>query len=221
MQIAVIQGEARSRGGRHANRRLRKRGLVPAIIYGHEQAPETVALSQHDLLLAIKRAQHVVKVAIGKQQKRYLLKDVQFDHLQHEPIHADLMRVNPKERVRISVGIEFRGEPHGVHEGGELILVMTDLDVQCPLASIPEALLVKIDHLGVGETLHVRDLELPEGITTHQNPEDVVATVRAKRGGLGGPAEEGAEAAAEEGGAEPEVIGRASKEEERAGEGEG
>jgi len=81
--------------------------------------------------------------------------------------------------------------------------------------------LVKIDHLGVGETLHVRDLELPEGITTHQNPEDVVATVRAKRGGLGGPAEEGAEAAAEEGGAEPEVIGRASKEEERVGEGEG
>jgi large subunit ribosomal protein L25 len=145
---------------------------------------------------------------------------VQFDHLQHEPIHADLMRVDPDERVRVNVAIEFRGEPHGVHEGGELIHVLTDLDIECPLVSIPEVLRVRIDHLGVGQTLHVRQLELPEGITTHHNPDDVVATVRAKRGGLE-EAEEEAEAEAEEAGAEPEVIGRAAKEEESQGEGEG
>jgi large subunit ribosomal protein L25 len=219
MEIAVIQGEPRAPGGRHANRRLRKRGLVPAIVYGHEQAPETIALSRHDLMLALDRARHVVKVAIGRKQTQYLLKDVQFDHLQQEPIHADLMRVDPNERVRVNVAIEFKGEPHGIHEGGELLHIRTDLDIECPLVAIPEMLRVRVDHLGVGQTLHVGDLELPEGVTTHHNADDVIATVRAKRGGLGGAAEEEAEEAPEEAGAEPEVIGRTAKEEESEGEG--
>jgi large subunit ribosomal protein L25 len=219
MEIAVIQGETRSTGGRHANNRLRRRGLVPAVVYGHDQPPETVALSRHDLLLAIEHAQHVVKVAIGKRKTQYLLKDVQYDHLQHEPIHADLMRVDADERVHVNVGIEFRGEPHGVHEGGELIHVLTDLEIECPLLNIPEVLKVKIDHLGVGQTLHVGEIELPEGVTTRHNRDDVVATVRAKRGGLTA-GEEEPEAVGEEAAAEPEVIGRVAKEEqEREGEG--
>jgi len=203
------------------NRRLRKRGLVPAIIYGHEQTPEPVALSRHDLLLALEHAQHVVKIAIDQQETQYLLKDVQFDHLQQEPIHADLMRVDPEERVRVNVAIEFRGEPRGIHEGGDLLHILTDLDIECPLLDIPEVFKVRIEHLGVGQTLHVRELELPAGITTHHNPEDVVATVRAKRGGLGAAAEEEeAKEAPKEAGAEPKVIGRvAAKEEESEGEG--
>ena len=145
---------------------------------------------------------------------------MQFDHLQQEPIHTDLMRVDLDERVRVSVAIEFRGEPHGIHEGGDLLHILTDLDIECPLLSIPEVLRVRIDHLGVGQTLHVRELELPEGVTTHHNPEDVVVTVRAKRGGLGAAAEEEeAEEAPKETGAEPEVIGRTPKEEEREGGG--
>ena len=220
MQFAVIQGETRQPGGRHATRQLRKRGLVPAIVYGHGQTPETIALSQHDLLLALDHAQHVVKVAIDQQETQYLLKDVQFDHLQQDPIHADLMRVNPDERVRVNVAIEFKGEPHGVHEGGDLLHILTDLDIECPLLNIPEVLKVHIEHLGVGQTLHVGEIELPEDVTTHHKPDDVVATVRAKRGGLGTAAEEEeAEAAPEEGGAEPQVIGRTGKEEGSEGEG--
>jgi large subunit ribosomal protein L25 len=218
MQTATIQAEPRKPGGRHANNRLRRRGLVPAVIYGHELPPETVALSRHDLLLALEHAQHVVKVALDNQETQYLLRDVQFDHLQHLPVHADLMRVDPDERVTVKVGIEFRGEPRGIHEGGELIHVLTDLDIECPLLNIPEMLRVRIDHLGVGETLLVGEIELPEGVMTPHNPDDVVATVRAKRG-VGVEEEEEAELVTEEAGAEPEVIGRPPKEEESEGEG--
>lgn len=217
MQIALIQGETRNPGGRHANERLRRRGLVPAVIYGHDQPPETVALSRHDLLLALDHAQHVIKLAIDKQQTQYLLKDVQYDHLQHEPIHADLMRVDPDERVEVKVGIEFRGEPKGIHEGGELIQVLTELDIECPLLNIPELLRLKIDQLGVGEALHVREVELPEGVTTPHSPDDVIATVRAKRGVA--VEEEEVEVPPEKEAAEPEVFGRTTKEEEREGEG--
>jgi large subunit ribosomal protein L25 len=212
MQAAIIQGEKREPGGRHANERLRRRGQVPAVIYGHEQPPETVALSRHDVLLALDHGQRVVRLVIDGQETQYLLKDVQYDHLQHLPIHVDLMRVDPSERVEVKVAIELRGEPHGVHEGGNLIHVLTDLDVECPLLNIPETLRVKIDHLGVGDALHVRDIDLPAGVTTRHNPDDVIATVHAKRG-IPTEEEEEAEAPPEEGAAEPEVIGRAGKEE--------
>jgi large subunit ribosomal protein L25 len=220
MQIATIEGEKRKPGGRNANNRLRKRGLVPAVIYGHDQPPQTIAISRHDLLLALEHAQHVVKVAVGKQKAQYLLKDIQYDHLHQTPIHADLMRVDRDERVHVNVAIEFRGEPHGVHEGGELIHVLTDLDIECPLVTIPETLRVRIDHLGVGQALHVSELELPEDVTTRHHPDDVVCTVRAKRGGLAAGEEEEAEAEEEEAGAEPEVIGRTAKEEGSEGKGE-
>jgi len=131
-----------------------------------------------------------------------------------------LMRVDADERVTVKVGIEFRGEPHGLHEGGELIQVLTDLEIECPLLDIPEALKVPVDHLGVGQALRVGEIELPEGVTTPLNPDDIVATVRAKRGGLATEEAE-PEAAAEEGGAEPEVIGRTAKEEGGESGGEG
>lgn len=219
MQFANVQGEKRKPGGRSANNRLRRRGLVPAVIYGHAKTPEAVALSRHDLELALEHAQHVLKVKIDNQETQLLLKDVQYDHLQSTPIHADLMRVDPNERVHINVAIEFRGEPHGVHEGGDFIPIKTDLDIECPLVEIPEVLKIKVDHLGVGQVLHVSELELPEGITTRHNPDDVVATVRAKRGGLDTGGEEAGESEGGEGAAEPEVIGRTAKDEEREGEG--
>ncbi len=216
MHIAKIEGETRKPGGRSVNRRLRKRGLIPAVVYGHGETPDTLALSKHDIELALEHASHVIKVTVDNQEVQYLLKDVQYDHLQQEPIHADLMRVSADECVRISVAIEFRGEAHGVHEGGDFIAILTDLDIECPLNEIPEALKIKIDHLGVGQTLHVGDLELPAGITTHHKADDVVATVRAKRGGLGAEEEE-IEVEGETTGDEPQVIGRAAKDEESEG----
>jgi large subunit ribosomal protein L25 len=217
MEAAVIQGETRKPGGRHANNRLRKRGLVPAVIYGHELPPDTVALSQHDLVLALEHAQHVVRLTVDGKETQYLLKDVQFDHLQHLPIHADLLRVDPDERVVVKVALELRGEAKGIHEGGDLIQVLTELEVECSLLNIPDVLRPRVDHLGVGDTLQVHEVELPQGTSTPHSPDDVVATVHAKRGVA---VEEGeVEVAAEEAEGEPEVIGRTAKEEEREGEG--
>ena len=215
MHIATIEGEIRKTGGHHANHRLRKRGLIPAVVYGHGEEPETLALSRHDLEQALEHALHVIKVSIDGQETQYLLKDVQYDHLQQYLIHADLMRVNPDERVRIKVGIEFRGEPHGVHEGGDFIAIMTDLDIECPLSDIPEMLKIKVDHLGVGETLHVKEIEFPHGVTTYHRPDDVVATVRSKRGVTAEAVAEAEDETVEDSaGGEPEIIGRGPRESE-------
>lgn len=215
MEIPSIRGEMRQPGGRHANERLRRRGLVPAVIYGHNEPPAAVALSRHDLVLALQHMKHVVRLNVGGQNTQYLVKDVQYDHLQKDPIHVDLMRAAQGERVHVKVALELKGEPIGIHEGGELVHLITDLEVECPLDEIPEVLYHNVKGLALGHVLHVKDLELPAHVKARHAPDDIVALVRPRRG-VGVEAEE-AIAAEAEGAAEPEVIGKGPKEEEGEG----
>lgn len=214
MDIAAIKGETREPGGRHVNERLRRRGLVPAVIYGHGNAPETVALSRHDLELALEHLTHVIKLKVGGKVTQYLVKEVQYDHLQHKPIHVDLMRVDVKERVRVKVPIELRGTARGCAEGGDLVQVISDLDVECPLLEIPESLRVRVDHLALNEALHVSEVTLPEHVTALHKPEDIVAVVHPPRGMTSAEIDalEGEESESTE---EPEIIGKGSKEESK------
>jgi len=216
MDIATIQGEPRKPLGHHGNKRLREQGLIPAVIYGHGQANELVSLSLHDTQIALQHMQHVVKLRLGDREQQYLIKAIQYDHLQQTPIHVDLMRVDVTERVQVKVAIELRGRPKGTAEGGTLVSVLTELDVECELRNIPEGIRVKVDHLGLNEMLKVRELEVPPGVKVLNNPDDIVAVVHPPRGTT---AEELGEAAAE-GAAEPEVIGKGLKEEAEGEAGE-
>lgn len=215
MEVAVIRGETRQPGGRHHNERLRRRGLVPAVIYGHGQAPETVALSLHDTLLALQHVAHVISLRIDGHEQQYLIKDVQFDHLQQTPIHVDLMRVSRDERVQVRVPVELRGTPRGVHEGGTLVHVLPELEVECLLLEIPEAIRAHVEHLGLNEMLHVREIPLPASVKVLHRPDDIVAIVHPPRGITAAETEEAAAAAAAAS-AEPEVIGRGPREQAEA-----
>ena len=215
MEIASIQGEKREPAGRHACERLRRRGLVPGVVYGHNRPPETVAVSRHDLMLALEHLQHVIRLEIGGKRKQYLIKDVQYDHLQKEPIHVDLMRVSLKERVHVKVALELKGEPRGTHEGGVLVQLISDLDVECPLTAIPEVLYQNVKELGLAEALHVKDLELPPNLKPVPGPDEIVAIVRPRRGVSVAAAEE--EEAVKEASAGPEVIGKGPQETEAEG----
>jgi large subunit ribosomal protein L25 len=211
MDIPSIRAESRAAGGRHANERLRRHGMVPGVIYGHNTPPALVALSRHDLILALEHMKHVVQVDVESPGTNYLVKDVQFDHLQKEPIHVDLMRVSRDERVEVRVALVLKGEPKGIHEGGELVHLISDLEVECPLNEIPEVLYHNVKDLELGMTLHVKDLELPPDVKPLHEPDDVIALVRTRRGVT---AEEAAAAVAAEGaaGTEPEVIARGKEE---------
>ena len=209
MDIATIQGETRTLGGRHANDRLRRQGLVPAVIYGHGKDPEYVSLSRHDIELALAHLQHVVQLKVGGREQQYLIKDVQYDHLQKTPIHVDLMRVDPNERVRVKVAIELRGTPAGTLKGGTLVQVLAEAEIECLLLKIPESIRARVDHLELNDPLHVRDIEVPPDVKILHSPDDIVAVVHPPRATVT-PA---AEAAAPAEGAEPEVISKGVKEE--------
>ncbi len=216
MEIGIVKGEARQPGGRSVNRRLRRRGFIPSVVYGHGEKPETLAVSLHDLELCLGHKAHVIKVQAADSEQQYLIKDVQYDHLQKTPIHVDLLRVDPDERVTVKVSIELRGTAVGTHEGGTLVQVLTDLELECLLTNIPESLRPSVAELALSESLHVKDLELPQGAKALHADDDVVAVVRAPRGGADEetPVVEDEEAD----GKEPERIGRTAKEaEEKTG----
>ncbi len=214
MEIATVQGETRQPGNRHAGKHLRAKGLIPGVIYGHGQEPEHIALSQHDLELALEKSAHVINFKVGAQEKQYLVKDVQFDHLQKAPIHVDLMRVDVNERVQVSVPIDFRGTPVGVAEGGSLLHVLSELEIECLVLQIPDAIRVRVDGLVMNQSLHVSEIEVPENVKVLNAPTDIVAVVQPPRA-------EAAATVAVEGeatGTEPEVITKGKAEEEEGAE---
>lgn len=209
MEVAKIPGQKRTVSGAKANHRLRQSGWLPAVIYGHGEAPETVALSKHELVLALDRNAHLIEVQVDGKAEQYLLKEVQYDHLQIDPIHADLMRVDLDERVEVQVAINTKGHAAGVKAGGELTQYMADITLECRVTAIPEEIEIDISGLEIDDQIAVGDLKLPEGVTTDVEPHELVVAVRPKR-----EADEEEEAGAEgEAQAEPELIGRQAPEE--------
>ena len=209
MEIAQLQAETRPGRGTRAARRLRRQGKLPGVVYGHGELPENVAIGEHDLENLLGHGSHVLQLNVNGKTKQVLIKAVQFDHLGVKPIHVDFMRVDLNERVRVSVPLEFRGTPIGTHEGGILEHELVDLEVDCLVTEIPEVIRVNVAELGLGDALHVRELELPPDVHAVSGPEVIVCAVRAKKAA----AEVVEVVAAEAAPAEPEIIGRKEKEE--------
>src|SRR3954463_5492591 len=120
-----IQAEARdpqkNKGtGTRVARRLRTQGRIPAIIYGHKQAPVPVTLARVDVVQMIKRASHIAELRVGELTEMVLVREIQWDHLGKEIIHLDFSRVSADESIETEVRIELHGTPPGLAEGGIL-----------------------------------------------------------------------------------------------------
>jgi len=216
MKIITIKGEARTSLGSKHMRKLRAAGKLPAIMYGHGEAPEAVALLDHDVEVALAHGARMLQVDIKGSVKPYLIKAVQYDHLSTTPIHMDLARVDLNERVTVRVGIELRGTPKGIAEGGMIDQAISSIEVECLVTEIPDTLHPLVTHLGMNDSLLVKDLPLPSGVTALIDGTRAVCTIRKMAEEVVAPvagAVEGAEAVAE-----PERIGRIKKEEPGEGE---
>jgi large subunit ribosomal protein L25 len=215
METTSLKSEQRKAEGTRKARALRKAGMLPVVIYGHGEPPESIALNQHDVEIALKHGARTLKVELRGEAKPYLIKEVQYDHFADTPIHMDLARVDLNERVRVKVGIELRGVPKGVAEGGVLDQSMGQIEVECLVTDIPDTLHPIVTHLMLGESLYIKNLQLPTGVVAIADPDDRIATVRKiLEVAPVAPPVEGEEAAV----AEPERIGRIRKEEEPAEE---
>src|SRR5262249_5739958 len=144
--------------GTRVARRLRQQGKIPAIVYGHKQAPVPVVVSRDAVWEMIKRSTHLAELSFNGSTETVLVRDVQWDHLGKEIIHLDFARVSADESIETEVRLEFRGHAPGVAEGGVLEVLTHALRVTCRAGAIPEAIRVDVSQLGLHQALHAKDV---------------------------------------------------------------
>jgi large subunit ribosomal protein L25 len=226
MEDLVIEVERRESRGKEANRKLRQRGIIPAVVYGggREPVPVTVDRQAVTELFRQEKGRNTVfllKMRGTKQERHALLVDAQTDPLTGHYIHLDFIRVMKGQLVKVEVPVILDGEAEGVKVGGFLNWVRRSLHVECDAQAIPESVHVDVSSIGLGEHLTAGEAQLPEGVALRDDPQTVIVTIE-KQGIKVAEAEAEEEeeaAAAEEEPAEPELI-RRGRPAERGEEGE-
>lgn len=199
----VLKAEARKRVGKGSSRELRRNGLIPAVIYGDKKEPIAIAVSYKDIFYKIHGGGFRTTLAtIDLDGKKYnvLPKDYQLDPVRDFPLHVDFLRVSAKSVVEVNVPVQFINEEKcpGIKLGGVLNVVRHEIEVQVPANAIPDALVVDLEGLEIGSTIHFSSINVPEGVTpVIQDRDFTVATLMAPAG-LKSDSDEDEEAAAEE-----------------------
>lgn len=193
-----------SRGKRHA-RRLRGKGTVPAVLYGHGEANLSLAVPAEELQAVVRHGARVVDL-VGAVSEKAFLRDLQWDTFGVAVLHVDFSRVSADEKVEVEVAVDLRGESPGVKDGGVVSQFVHQVKVECLVTAIPDRLHLSVNELKLGDALTAASIELPSGATL-VSPGELVIVQCLK------PKEEVEEAAPAAEGAEPELIGRKAEEE--------
>ncbi len=172
----LLKAEIRERTGSKHAERVRNRGRIPAIVYGHKREPTAISLDAHDFAEGLHHGHRLMDIQIGRRKEKMIVKDVQYDYLGKDIIHADLMRVDVSETVKVAVPIELKGVAKGTHEGGVIEEHIDRLEIECKVTDIPESIVISVKDTGVGDSLHAGDVKLPEGVRLVTPPETLVVT---------------------------------------------
>ena len=175
-QRAVIKAEIRTTLGTKDASRLRDKGMLPAIVYGHKKEPVAISFDLHGFVENLHHGHRLFDAELGGKAETVLVKDIQYDYLGKNVIHADLVRVNLEEMVTVSVSIEIRGISKGSHEGGIIDEHLDHLEIECKVVDIPDSLPVVVKELGVGDSVHAGDVELPADVKLVTDPKALVLT---------------------------------------------
>jgi large subunit ribosomal protein L25 len=179
-------------------RRLRDQGKVPGNVYGAGKNGSTlIAVDEKELLALLRRHPNAVLdlELDGSGKKPVMVAGVQRDPLTRHVLHIDLREIDLKTPVRTHAPLEPVGEAPGEQEGGIVQMLLHELEIECLPADIPEEIPVDVSGLGLGDSLTVRDLNIPPGVTVRTDPSLVVVTVLVPRNEDAGPGEPEADAA--------------------------
>ena len=205
MKEAEVNAQVREGLGTREAKRLRRQGFVPAVIYGKGMEPVHVALKVRDAERLLAEGARLVKVRVDGQEYDTVLQDVQYDHLNERILHLDFHKVELTERVRMTVLVELKGEPK---PGGVLEKHLDEVEIEAVAAKAPDKIVVDVSGLDFGDVVHIKDLQVPEGVKLLEEPDEVVVSLMAPT------AEEEEAEEAEEEEREPELVQKRKKKEE-------
>jgi len=179
----TLPAEARDRAGKGASRALRREGRVPAVVYGEKKEPLSIHVEEN-LLSKMLSTGHfmnsVVMIDFKGKPQRTLPKTVDFHPVTSRPIHVDFLRIGEHTKVHVAVPMRFDDEEQspGLKRGGVLNVVVHELELVCDAASIPNEIHLSLAGLEIGDSIHIGQVKLPDGVTPANTEEDfTVATI--------------------------------------------
>ena len=167
-EIPTLSAEPRARVGKGATRATRRAGRVPGIIYGDNKEPVLISLEPRELSRALASRSFLatlVDVKVDGAVHRTLPRDVQYHPATDAPLHVDFMRVGSHARVTVTVPVVFINPEMspGIRRGGILNIVRHGIELDCPVDAIPDQLVVELNGLEIGDSIHISRVIVPEG----------------------------------------------------------
>ncbi|MBN2412305.1 50S ribosomal protein L25 [candidate division KSB1 bacterium] len=199
--------KTRKEKGKQYTKKLIREGKIPGVYYfrGKENIPFIVEQKQVQSLAGHESGLITVNVD-GKEEKKCIIREIQFDPINAKPIHVDLMGILLTEKVTVAVPVHLIGTPVGVkNSGGILQHIIREIEIQCLPADIPQHIEVDVTNLDIGDSAHISEIKLDK-VEILGEDEMVIATVGAPR--------IAEEVVTEEVTAEPEVISKGEEEDE-------
>ena len=198
----VVNAVAREDEGKGASRRLRREGLVPAVLYGGDKRRKPVAISVHNNEL-VRQLQEdafyssILTLKLNDKEERVILKDLQRHPSKPAVLHADFQRVDSSQPIHTKVALHFvnaETSPAVKLSAAVISHVLNELDVSCLPGQLPEFIEVDLANLEAGQSIHVNDLKLPEGVTALTHGQNLtIVTSSIPRGAVAAEAEANAE----------------------------
>lgn len=185
MKVVAFKRELQGTG---ASRRLRKAGQTPGILYGGTASPVAISLDHNALYHALKKEvfhASILDLEIDGVVEKVLLRDFQVHAYKQLVLHADFQRVDANHKIHVKVPLHFTNEdisPAVKLHAAVISHVMVDLEISCLPADLPEFIVADLAHLDAGQSLHVKDIPLPKGVTAiihGDNPTVAIATIPA------------------------------------------
>ncbi len=168
----------RELGKRSELKRKRREGFIPVEIYGKDVENYHGYIKAKDLENLLREGgTFLIEIETNGKRRVCVLKDIQYGWLGDNPIHVDLYDISNVTDLEVEVPIEFVGTPVGVTEGGTFEAIMHTLTIKAKPQSIPEKIVVDVSNLGLGDSIHVRDIKAPEGCKIMDSPDETVAVV--------------------------------------------
>ena len=203
----LLKAEIREHVGTKAAAKTRKDGRIPGTVYGHKLDAVSITLDRHKFTMGLHHGHRLMEIELGSKTETVMIKDLQYDYLGRDIIHADLVRVNISEVVKVTVPIELKGSAKGAHEGGIIEEHCDHIEVECKVSDIPESVVVSVKEIEVGDSVHASDIELPSVVKLISDPTLLILTCSLVA------AAKSTEELEEEAPAAPEVIGEVKEEE--------
>jgi len=183
MERPKLKVELRNDTGKEVNKKFRREGIVPGILYSpHDKKNILLKVKREDLLKLLSEKKHgIIDLEIDDGQKNFerlaIIKDIQYNPLKRQMVHVDFYGATLKEKLTIEVRIELIGEPIGLKEGGILEVKLREVEIECLPSQVPESLKADIGHLKINDHLTVGELDIPKGIEVLIEPDRIIASV--------------------------------------------